>query len=139
MVQIIPKIIRQLLIQMETSNKRLDNIMSQITLIYIDSQKKISLEKKLENYNKGNLLISEALHLIEKMQTDITNLAPSTVNKSQINKIGLYLEMLSMPNPKFDEIMYIIEQLTGVNSGLSTSTQIIDNVEQEVIRENGTQ
>jgi hypothetical protein len=109
--------------------------MSEISMICIDSQKKLTLEKKLENYTKGTLLISEANELIEKLQNEITNMDTSKINKTNFGKVNEYIDLLSVNNPNFDEVLYIIEQFRAINSGLPVTAQINDNIEQEVIYE----
>lgn len=120
---------------METSSKRLSKIISEISLICIDSQKKLPLEKKLENYTKGNLLIGEATQLLEKMQNEITNIDTNKINKVNFAKIGELIDLLSTNNPRFDEVVYIVEHLRAISSELPITAQTNDNIDQEVIYE----
>ncbi|XWV24965.1 hypothetical protein QJ856_gp0814 [Tupanvirus deep ocean] len=124
---------------METSSKRLNGIMEEIALISIDTQnlgkKPLQMEKKLQNYTKGNLLIDEATQLIEKLEQEIQNIDFSKADKSQINKVNEYIDLLQRTNPRFDEVMYIVEQLKAISSGLPLTTEIHDNIEQEVVHE----
>jgi hypothetical protein len=115
--------------------KKLKDIMSQIQIIYIESKQKISIEKKLENYNKANLYINEAEKLLEDLINNIKNLNTTNVDKSQISKVNHYIELLTSSNPKFDEIYFIVEQLMGIISGVPSTTSIIDNIDQEVTYE----
>lgn len=118
---------------METSSKRLNNIMAQISMISIESQKKLTLEKKLENYTKGSLLINEATQLIEKMQDDIKNLDTSKIDKLNMVKINEFIKLLTTSNPNFDEVLFIVEQLRALSSDLPKITEITDNVDREII------
>lgn len=118
---------------MENSSKKLQDIMSQIQIIYMDSKQKITFEKKLENYEKANLYINEAVQLIEKLQNDINNINNTKTDPAQIARVNQFIDMLSMNNPKFEEVLYIVQQLRAINAGLPTTTQITDNVEQEII------
>lgn len=124
---------------METYTKRLNDIITQISIISIESQKKLSFEKKMENYNKGNLLINEATQLIEKLQDEIMNINTSKIDKSNISRLDEYINILSTNNPKFDEIIYIVKELYCMSSGLPLTAQINDNVDQEVIYEHNEQ
>ncbi|XWV26215.1 hypothetical protein QJ857_gp0861 [Tupanvirus soda lake] len=124
---------------METSSKRLNSIMDEIALISIDTQnlgkKPLQMEKKLQNYTKGNILIEEATQLIEKLEQEIQNMDFSKADKSQINKVNEYIDILQRTNPRFDEVMYIVEQLKAISAGLPVTTEIHDHIENEVIHE----
>jgi len=121
---------------METSNKRLNNILNQIEMLYIDSHNnKLSLQRKLENYNKSSIFITQATQLIEKMQSEIQNLDTSKIDNSQNSKINELINMLSIKNTNFDQVIYIVEQLRAISSGQPIATEIIENVDQEVIYE----
>lgn len=122
---------------METFSKKLGHNISQMQIIYLDSNKKLSLEKKLENYNKSNLLMSESHELIDNLQKEILNLDTNNPVKTPNSKINELIELLSNNNnnPKFDEVLYIVQQLQNISKGLPVTTQITDNVNQEVIYE----
>lgn len=119
--------------------KRLNRIMDEISIISIDSQilgkKPQQMEKKLQNYIKGNLLIDEASQLIEKLENDVKKINITKIDRTQINDIDKYIDLLEISNPHFNEILYIIETLYANSVSLPTSMQITDNVDQEIIHE----
>lgn len=117
----------------ESIYKRLQNLLSQINLIYIDSQKKISLEKKMEIYNKGSALIVEAESLIETIQANLADLGKNG-NTNDFSKINEYADLLSIPNQNFDQVLYIVEKLCELNRALPTTAKIFDNVENELVK-----
>jgi hypothetical protein len=122
-----------------TSSKQLYDIMNEIRMIYIDSQnfgkKGVLLEKKLQNYTKGNLLIDQADQLIEKLEHDVQNLDMTKADKSNISKVKEYVDLLSRTNPRFDEILHMVEQLRAISAGLPKTAEAFDNIDQEVIYE----
>jgi hypothetical protein len=124
---------------METSSKRLDKILNEISTIYIDSHQSsktpTQLSKKLQNYTKGTLLIDEAVQLIEKLQEEIKNMDTTKADKSHSSKINQYIDLLSISNQKFDNVLNLVEQFRGICSGIPNSTEIFDNIDQEVIYE----
>lgn len=120
----------------ETSNsKKLSKVMSQITTLHIESRKKQTFEKKLENYTCCVQLINEATKLMDDMQNQISKLDTSNVDKSHLGKINGYIDLLTNNALNFDEIIYIIEQLIAISNNLPMTTQIYDNIEQEIIYE----
>jgi len=120
-----------------SDSQRLNHIITQVKTIAIDSHnhnhKNKNLSKKLEDYNKTNILITEASRLIEKLENEIMAMNNvSATNDPQIgNNIQEFIDLLSDSTINFDENMYIIEQLKLINAGLPTTTQIIDNVQQD--------
>lgn len=123
---------------MESLDKKLKNILDQISMIYLDSQKKQTLEKKLENYNKSNILINEASQLIELLKKEVINIniqQPSDSSKQSHSKINEYISLLENRNPRFDEVLYIIQQLKSMETELNSTSKITDHVDNEVIYE----
>jgi len=123
---------------METSSKRLDEIMKEINTIHIEARNpeiNRSLEKKLQNYNKANILVEEATQLLNKMEIDIQKLDANQIDSSSIFKINDWIEWLTDRTLKFDEVVYIITQLQAIASGLPSDAEFIDNVDQEIIYE----
>ena len=121
---------------MATSSKRLSDIMSEITMICVDSQNlknRAGLEKKMEYYTKGNLLIDEATQLLTKLENDIARLDTTNADISQINRVNDLIDMLSEKNPRFDEVLYIVEQLRAISAGLPATMEFVDNIEKEII------
>jgi hypothetical protein len=125
---------------METSNMRLKKIKSELMMIVMESQNYKNntpkkMETKLQNYAQGNILIEESLNLITQMEQEIKNLNTSKIDKSQISKINEYIDILQNKNPKFDETLYIVEQLQMISNGFPLSNEIHDNIDGEVIYE----
>ena len=118
---------------METYEQKLISLISEIDLIYIESKRKLPLTKKYENYNKIILLVGEAKKLIDLMQIEISNLDTSKVNKSQDSNLDRLIELLSLPNLNFTNLMAIDEQFRSISAGLPVSAEINDNVEKEVM------
>lgn len=119
---------------MENSDK-LTEIMSDLEFIRLDSQKRLTLQKKSENYNKGTILLNEAYLLIDALQAEIDNLDTSKMDSSEIKNTKKLIDLLSMPNLNFKELMYISKQLKSISSGLKTTATITDNIENQVIYE----
>ena len=113
--------------------------MNEIQMVHIDShnlgKKPRQLEKKLQNHAQGTLLIDEADQLINALEHEIQNLSMVKADKSLIAKVNEFNDLLSRTNPKFDEVMYIVEQMRAIDAGLPTSTEILDGIEQEIIYE----
>lgn len=103
--------------------------MDDISLIYIEGQESQSLQKKMENYNRGIKLISEAKEILNSMQKDIANLAPDKFDSSHVNNINHFVDLLSNPGLKLGELIYIVNYLKQVNASLPTTIQINDHVE----------
>ena len=124
---------------MTTSSKRLNTIMNEIQMVYIDSQnlgkKPVQLEKKIQNYTQGTLLINEASELIEALEHEIQNLNMAKADKSLITKVNEFNDLLSRTNPRFDEVMYIVDQLRSIDAGLPINAEILNDIEQEIIYE----
>ncbi|MEM0354088.1 MAG: hypothetical protein QXW79_00765 [Thermoplasmata archaeon] len=114
---------------MEQSEQRLLNLMDEISLIYIEGQESQTLQKKMENYNRGMKLISEAKEILNSIQKDIANLDSTKFDSSHVNNINHFLDLLSNPSPKLTELIYIIKYLKNVEASLPTSIQVNDHVE----------
>lgn len=117
---------------METMNKRLDNVMREIQTIYVDSIDKRQLEKKLESYKKGSVLISEAMDLIKRMQNEISNLTETDIDNLQESRIDEFIDLLSSDDVNFDEVLYIINQLFAIRSKQPVITEVFDNINNDV-------
>ncbi len=124
---------------METSSKKLEKNLKEIDMILIDAHNSgkfpVQLEKKLQNYKKGTLLIEETVQLIEDMKEEIKNLDITKADKTQNSKINELIDLLSIPNQKFDQVLYLVEQLRAICAGIPTSSKIHDITDQEVIYE----
>ena len=120
---------------MENSDQRLTGLMSDISLIYLESKEKQTLQKKLENYTNGMTLINEAKQAIESLQTQVANLDMGNADKTQIANANRLIEILSTPNLNFKEVMNIVQQLRQISAGLPNAPKITNNTEKEVIYE----
>lgn len=110
--------------------ERLDTIMMDINLLYIESKKALSLENKIEIYNKGSILIKEGEKLIENLENMIENINLDDKNPSiDINNI---IRLLSLPNISFKEVIEIIKDLSYKKNEIPNSIEIID-IENEII------
>lgn len=120
---------------MESSEQRLTRLMDEIGMIYLQSKSKEdqTLQKKLENYQNGTLLLSEAKKLLDELQNDVSTIDTSKISKSQITHAKKYIELLSAPNLNFTEVMRITTELKKMAAGIPTTTNVNDNVEKEVI------
>ena len=119
---------------MTTPSKRLENIMSDLMMICIESKKNLTMEKKLVNKDKAVLLVGEATELIEQMETEISKLDGSHVHPSQNYNLDRLVELLAN-NSNFDETLYVAGQLKNISSGIASTVDVIDNIEDEVIYE----
>ena len=125
--------------QLETSNyRKLEKVMNQISFIHIESRKKQTFEKKLEHYTQCTILINEALKLIDEMKNQITNIDSlgTKADNLQIESMHKWIDLLNNDAQlNFDEIIHIVEQLNCIATGIPTTTQLNDNIDQEVIYE----
>ena len=118
----------------DSASKRLNQIINDISGIYADSTRKITFKKKLENYATVSVLITEATRLIENLQEQITALDTSTANVDHIDRINEYCDLLTR-NINFDETMHITRELFAISLGIPTTSDIFDNIEDEIIYE----
>lgn len=124
--------------QMDTNAKQLDHIMKEMDMIIVDSKNpnlKQTIEKKLQNYNKVNALSEEATQLLNKMEVDVGRINGSHISQIQSMKINDWVEMLTSGHLKITETVYIVEQLQAMLDNFSPETDIIDNVDREIIYE----
>ena len=125
-------------VPLEANSKRLDQIMKDIDSIYINSKNpagKLTMEKKLQNYNKINGMVEEATQLLNKMEMDVQKMECGQMDQTQNMKMNDWLEMLSNGHLAMRETIYIVEQLQAMLLGLSSETEFVDNVDQEIIYE----
>ena len=78
---------------------------------------------------------AEASQLIENLQNQISKLDTIKADNPRIEKINCFIDLLTNGNLDFDETMNIINELCAISAGIPTTTQIFDNIEQEVIYE----
>ena len=118
---------------MENSEKRLVQLMSDISLIYVLSKEDQSLQKKFEHYQNANVLIPEAKKLIDDLQSEVYNLDMSKVDKSHTPNAKKLADLLTTPNLNFKEVAYIVKELKQMANGLPTTANVNDNMEKEVV------
>lgn len=110
--------------------ERLNTIMMDISLLYVESKKSSSLENKVELYNKGSILIKEGERLLENLENVVENInIDDEKSKIDINNI---IRLLSLPNISFEEVTGIIKDLTIKNKEISNDIEIID-IDNEII------
>lgn len=115
---------------MET-NYQLLNIICEVQRIYIDSKEKQPIAKKMENRNKGDILITEAKKLIDVLQNEISKMDSNTINKNRPSEVDRLIELASVPNINFKEVIYIINKLRAYNVATSENPQITDHIEND--------
>ena len=117
---------------MENSEKRLVELMDEIGYIYVQSKNEQSLQKKLENYQNGMLLIDEAKKKLDDLQGEIVSLNMINGDKTLMANMKKLEELLS-PNLNFKEVMYIVAELKKIANGLPTTANINNNTQNEVV------
>ena len=118
----------------ESSSKRLGNIMKDISFIYANSHGNLTLNKKKENYEKVSMLFNEATLLFDNLQAEINGLESTKGDQLQIDRINEYVNLLSK-NTNFDETMHILRELCAINGGLPNKSEVFDNIEDEIMYE----
>jgi len=128
------------IINFETNSKRLARIEDELSLIYINSRENLSFEKKLESYSQANSFNEEGSRIIDNLQAEISSLTFNDLNPKEnapvisINKINEYIDLLSN-NINFDEAMHIAKEFYAISLGIPTCSEIIDDINEEVIYE----
>lgn len=117
---------------MENSEK-LAKLMRDIGLLYLDAKKDTSLQKKLECYENGKVMINEAKTLMDLLHKEINDLDLSNVDKAKTGNAKTLVELLNMPNLNFREVLDISLSLKQIASGLPANVEKIDNMEKEVV------
>jgi hypothetical protein len=116
---------------MATTSKRLENILSDLSVICVESQRHTTLKQKFVNREKAQILVREATELLDNLQEEIKKFDEKNVNSGQLNR---YIDLLTN-NSNFDETLYVVNMLRSINAGVPTKSEITNNVEQEVIYE----
>lgn len=116
-----------------TSDRELRRLITEIKSIYCDYHgKKISLSKKIENYRKSYLLIQQAEHIIDELKQEMGKINTEHA-KTDIKYVADLTALLEMPHLKFDEILYIVNQLRAMSNGLPIDASIVEHVETAVV------
>ncbi len=123
---------------METSNKKLDNLLYDIHMLYNESKKvdksTVSIEKNLQTYETCKLYVDEAVKQLDIMSSTLQNIQPLSLDTVQLSKIDDYVEMLNNCT-NFDTVLKIYDILLNAKATLPVKVEIIDNVENEIIFE----
>ena len=64
----------------------------------------------------------------------ISNIDSKKVDPSQEGNLNKFIDILSL-GTDFDETLYIADRLMSISAGIPSVTEIVDNVEKEVIYE----
>lgn len=117
---------------MEIHEKRYSNIIEQLQLLAIQTKSHNDLYKKDEDYLNAKKLIDEANIYLDSLEDKIKNINISSI-QNITQSIDDYIKMIDIPNPKFNEIIYVITHLQALYNKLPSSVQIIDNIENDMI------
>ena len=117
---------------MEIQEKRYSNIIEQLQLLAIQTKSHNDLYKKDEDYLNAKKLIDEANIYLDSLEDKIKNINISSI-QNITQSIDDYIKMIDIPNPKFNEIIYVITHIQALYNKLPSSIQIIDNIENDMI------
>ena len=120
---------------LNNSEKKLREKIEEIRTIYLDSKQAQPIGKKYQNYQKMNILVNNAKQFIESLQKEISEIEPPKNDKLNLSKVNELVDLLSMPNLKFDEVLYIVSELKKISARLPKTAHITNNIEKEVIYE----
>lgn len=123
---------------MSNSSKRLSDIYNFIREIHLESvslirSNKFTLEKKLEFFQKTDLLINEAKSIISILENRIYEIREPDIDLSKITKIE-YLQDLVQNSPSIEETLNILDQLEAISNKTNT-LEIIEDIEKDVLYE----
>lgn len=111
--------------------KKLDGIINEMSLIYVNSLKKLSMSKKMEYYQKSIILIDEATKLFDEIENKISNLDTVALNQTNNLKLENLNNLLYKNGCTFSEASFVIEQLLAMDKNLPKHSEIIDNMEKQ--------
>ena len=118
-----------------TSNEdRLTSTLTDISLIYADYKQHNSPAKKIDSYNKCNLLIQESKRLIEELKIEIINMDKNSnkATREQLNQAKLYIELAQLPGLRFDQLKQIVVSLREMHNAIPTEPNVVDDIENEI-------
>lgn len=118
-----------------SAEKRLINLVTEISTIFNDSQVNSSFDSQYKSYCELKLLINEASNLLDKLIKEISDLDLNKAHPSHIEQTNQYIDDLSSKNLTITELMDIVAHLKLLQTGFPTNTMIINNVQQHVIYE----
>ncbi|AGC01988.1 hypothetical protein H012_gp472 [Acanthamoeba polyphaga moumouvirus] len=123
---------------METKYKHLESLFQDIEFLEVNSSQTRTYKGRMEDYECASL-INEATRLITELEKDISE---SSIKDSQDNikfdeeQLDEYIKILSLPNPKFSDILYISEFLKKGSYLVPKSINIQENMENDISIEN---
>lgn len=124
---------------MEDKYNNLEALLLQIEQLEASSNSSVSHKNKMEDYECSSL-ITQSKKIIEELDKEISDLNIQSVedlgNNYDENKLDDYIKILSLPNPKFSEVLYITRYLKNINSNMPKEINIQDNIENDISREN---
>lgn len=114
------------------ASRSLETVLNEIKLLYIenkDTLEPVSLEKKFQNYQTCNLLVTEADTMIDSMIREVQSLklgatGPTTPTSSDvIRQVDTYMDMLKH-KLNIKETVAVVTQLKSVLAGLPLGAEI---------------
>lgn len=123
---------------METSNdiKKLEELLLHIRYIYAETttSEKLSLEKRISNYNQASKSIDLASQLLSKVQSEINSMdlthVNRTVNQERVNQM---IDLLENPKLTLVQSLGVLTDLKQLRTEIPTSTSIVPNVKQDEV------
>lgn len=115
---------------METFDQKLENLIIQAEILYLDSINMAPLEKKIENYRRGMEILNEASQILNEIEYEISNLNSNDeiIQIQKINEIEKMICLLSLPNLKLSEILHIVKKLKCIYSSLPNTAHVDENM-----------
>lgn len=116
-----------------TEDKFADN-RTDIDLLIADYKAQSSAAKKIDAFNRLDILIKRQKQLIEDLKIEVINMDknPSKATREQLSNAKMYIELAQMPNFSFDQLKQIITALREINNAIPTTAEVFDNIENEI-------
>ncbi|CAH6419919.1 Hypothetical protein MVR_LOCUS7 [uncultured virus] len=112
------------------ASKSLETVLSEIKLLYIENKntlETVSLEKKYQNYQTCNLLVTEADTMIDSMIREVQGLKLGAAGPDVMKQVDTYMDMLKH-RLNIKETVAVVTQLKATLAGLPTSAEIVDDL-----------
>lgn len=116
------------------TGKRLDKIITDLELMYVESKGNIPIKQKFETYKRATVLNTEALYLLEKIRSEVMNLNCDNIDMAQVTNINHYIGLLNEKN-SIDEILQIISRLTAISKSIPNTIVVNDNINKNAVHE----
>ncbi|QGR53980.1 hypothetical protein [Moumouvirus maliensis] len=123
---------------METEFKHLENLLQEIELLELNSSQTHTYKGRKEDY-ECTRLIDEASRLISELDKCISGNTPNNLQeniKFDVEQLDEYIKILSLPNPKFTDILYISEFFKKGYDLIPKSVNIQKDMQNDVSIEN---